>query len=70
MIKLQRIIPESFSHYLAKLYRFGGLAMSEQEKQEQFKEILVTSYQDVYTNNNVTLSELLNKLTEKLKKLL
>ncbi len=44
--------------------------MSEQEKQEQFKEILVTSYQDVYTNNNVTLSELLNKLTEKLKKLL
>lgn len=44
--------------------------MRDEEKQEQFKEILVTSYQDVYTNNTTNLAELLNKITEKLKKLL
>lgn len=43
--------------------------MREQDKQEQFKEILVTSYQDVYTNNKTNLAELLIKITEKLKKI-
>lgn len=43
--------------------------MREQDKQEQFKEILVTSYQEVYTNNKTNLAELLMKITEKLKKI-
>ena len=44
--------------------------MRDEEKQEQFKEILVTSYQDVYTNNTTNLAELLNKIAAKLRKIL
>ncbi|WAA09722.1 hypothetical protein [Fervidibacillus albus] len=43
--------------------------MSNQDKTDCFKEVLLSSYHEAYTNQNLTAKDLLNQLIEKLKQL-
>ncbi|WAA12110.1 hypothetical protein [Fervidibacillus halotolerans] len=43
--------------------------MSKQNKTDCFKEVLLSSYREAYTNQNLTVQDLLNQLIDKLKKL-
>lgn len=44
--------------------------MSYEEKQKYFKELLVATYNEAYSNQETNVDKLVNNLTEKIKNLL
>lgn len=44
--------------------------LMEQEKLTKLKELLMSTYEKVYTNNEVTVNEILDELKAQLKKLI